>query len=259
MLLLADEPTGNLDEATADDVLALTRDLVARTGCGFLMVTHSLHLAGTLDRHVILACGADRMRRALWVLAVLLSHWRRHQMQFATLLIGLIAATALWSGVQAINQQARNAYDRAAATFGGVRTAMLVAPQCGDLPARAVRQTAPRGLAGLAGAGRPRPDQRALGAAARHRAGDAAGDVGNAPRLGAADLSSFVAPPGQTLVARETLNDLQEQEGATPSISNGAKLPPLHVLPQLVPERAGRRYRRGAAAARTSRTRCRGF
>ncbi len=57
LLLLADEPTGNLDETTADDVLALTRDLVARTGCGFLMVTHSLHLAGTLDRHVILHAG----------------------------------------------------------------------------------------------------------------------------------------------------------------------------------------------------------
>src|SRR3954447_23201046 len=57
LLLLADEPTGNLDEATADDVLALTRDLVARTGCGFLMVTHSLHLAGTLDRRVILHAG----------------------------------------------------------------------------------------------------------------------------------------------------------------------------------------------------------
>ena len=56
-LLLADEPTGNLDETTADNVLALTRDLVARTGCGFLMVTHSLHLAGTLDRHVTLHAG----------------------------------------------------------------------------------------------------------------------------------------------------------------------------------------------------------
>ena len=56
-LLLADEPTGNLDEATADDVLALTRDLVARTGCAFLMVTHSLHLAGTLDRHIVLHAG----------------------------------------------------------------------------------------------------------------------------------------------------------------------------------------------------------
>jgi putative ABC transport system ATP-binding protein len=57
LLLLADEPTGNLDEATADDVLALTRDLVARTGCSLLMVTHSLRLAGTLDRHINLTAG----------------------------------------------------------------------------------------------------------------------------------------------------------------------------------------------------------
>ena len=57
LLLLADEPTGNLDEATADDVLALTRDLVARTGCGFLMVTHSARLAATLDRQVTLHAG----------------------------------------------------------------------------------------------------------------------------------------------------------------------------------------------------------
>jgi putative ABC transport system ATP-binding protein len=57
LLLLADEPTGNLDEATADDVLALTRDLVARTGCGFLMVTHSTRLAATLDRQIHLRAG----------------------------------------------------------------------------------------------------------------------------------------------------------------------------------------------------------
>src|SRR3954468_7673376 len=57
LLLLADEPTGNLDEATADDVLALTRDLVERTGCGFLMVTHSARLAATLDRQVTLHAG----------------------------------------------------------------------------------------------------------------------------------------------------------------------------------------------------------
>jgi putative ABC transport system ATP-binding protein len=57
LLLLADEPTGNLDEATADDVLALTRDLVQRTGCGFLMVTHSTRLAATLDRRIHLSAG----------------------------------------------------------------------------------------------------------------------------------------------------------------------------------------------------------
>src|ERR1019366_3587175 len=72
------------------------------------------------------ACGADRMRRVLWILAVLFSHWRPHPMPLAPLLIGLISATALWSGVQALNQQARASYDRAAATFGGARTAALV-------------------------------------------------------------------------------------------------------------------------------------
>jgi putative ABC transport system ATP-binding protein len=57
LLLLADEPTGNLDEATADDVLDLARDLVKRTGCGFLMATHSVRLAATLDRRVHLHAG----------------------------------------------------------------------------------------------------------------------------------------------------------------------------------------------------------
>jgi putative ABC transport system ATP-binding protein len=57
LLLLADEPTGNLDEATADEVLALARDLVTRTGCGFLMVTHSTRLAATLDRQIHLSAG----------------------------------------------------------------------------------------------------------------------------------------------------------------------------------------------------------
>ncbi|AHB48939.1 ABC transporter ATP-binding protein [Hyphomicrobium nitrativorans NL23] len=56
-LLLADEPTGNLDEATGDDVMDLALDLVARTGCGFLMATHSTRLAARLDRRVALASG----------------------------------------------------------------------------------------------------------------------------------------------------------------------------------------------------------
>lgn len=57
LLLLADEPTGNLDEDTADEVLHLARDLVVRTGCDFLMVTHSARLAATLDRQVTLHAG----------------------------------------------------------------------------------------------------------------------------------------------------------------------------------------------------------
>src|SRR3954469_10264217 len=57
LLLLADESTGNLDEDTADEVLRLARDLVARSGCCFLMVTHSARLAASLDRRVNLHAG----------------------------------------------------------------------------------------------------------------------------------------------------------------------------------------------------------
>jgi putative ABC transport system ATP-binding protein len=57
LLLLADEPTGNLDEATADEVLRLALDLVKRTQCGFLMVTHSERMAALLDRRVHLTAG----------------------------------------------------------------------------------------------------------------------------------------------------------------------------------------------------------
>jgi putative ABC transport system ATP-binding protein len=56
-LLLADEPTGNLDEATADEVLALALDLVRSTGCALLMATHSSRLAARLDRQVQLSAG----------------------------------------------------------------------------------------------------------------------------------------------------------------------------------------------------------
>lgn len=56
-LLLADEPTGNLDEATADDVTDIALDLVKRTGCAFLMATHSTRLAARLDRKVRLSAG----------------------------------------------------------------------------------------------------------------------------------------------------------------------------------------------------------
>ncbi|MEL6379553.1 MAG: ABC transporter ATP-binding protein [Pseudomonadota bacterium] len=56
-LILADEPTGNLDEATGDAVLTLTLELARDTQAAFLMVTHSLRLADRLDRRVHLTGG----------------------------------------------------------------------------------------------------------------------------------------------------------------------------------------------------------
>ncbi|WP_276121407.1 ABC transporter ATP-binding protein [Pararhizobium qamdonense] len=56
-LILADEPTGNLDEATGDAVLSLMLELVAQTGAGLLMATHSQRLAGMLDGRMHLHAG----------------------------------------------------------------------------------------------------------------------------------------------------------------------------------------------------------
>ncbi|QJQ97656.1 ABC transporter ATP-binding protein [Halomonas sp. PGE1] len=56
-LLLADEPTGNLDEASAGEVLELLLELVRQAGCALLMVTHSPQVAAPLDRCLVLSRG----------------------------------------------------------------------------------------------------------------------------------------------------------------------------------------------------------
>ncbi|MER2510663.1 MAG: ABC transporter, partial [Amaricoccus sp.] len=49
-LLLADEPTGNLDPETSERVFAVLTDLVRSTGLAALIATHNLELAGRMDR-----------------------------------------------------------------------------------------------------------------------------------------------------------------------------------------------------------------
>ena len=176
------------------------------------------------------------MTRAVWTLAVLLSHWRRHPMQLATLLIGLISATALWSGVQALNQQARSSYDRAAATFGGTRTAALV-----DRDGKTFSQQL---FVELRRAGWPvspvLEGHVQIGGRSFRLLGiepvTLPAEVGNAPAIGRAGLQAFVTPPGEMLVAPEMLTELNLPEGATPMASDGTLLPPLRVQAQLVPD-----------------------
>ena len=59
-LVLADEPTGNLDEANADAVLTLMLDLVATAGAGLLLVTHSQRQAARLNRQMRLVMGQSQ-------------------------------------------------------------------------------------------------------------------------------------------------------------------------------------------------------
>ncbi|MBN8552754.1 MAG: ABC transporter ATP-binding protein [Caulobacterales bacterium] len=49
-LLLADEPTGNLDPTTSQAVFQALHDLVRETGVGALIATHNMELAGHMDR-----------------------------------------------------------------------------------------------------------------------------------------------------------------------------------------------------------------
>ena len=173
------------------------------------------------------------MRRALWILAVLLSHWRRHPMQFATLLVGLISATALWSGVQALNQQARLSYDRAAAALGGARTAMLVSRDGTSFPQqlfvdlrRAGWPVSPvlEGRVQIGGR-----SFRLLGIEPVTLPAEAS----SAPAVGRGGLQAFIMPPGATLVAPETLAELKSAEGTAPG--GDVTLPPLKVAAQLAP------------------------
>ncbi|MFK7879758.1 ABC transporter ATP-binding protein [Roseobacter sp.] len=56
-LLLADEPTGNLDSGTSDQVFETLLELVRETGLSALIATHNLELAARMDRQIRLADG----------------------------------------------------------------------------------------------------------------------------------------------------------------------------------------------------------
>ena len=56
-VLLADEPTGNLDTHTGADILALIRDLHERLGSTVLIVTHDMHVAESCARMIALCDG----------------------------------------------------------------------------------------------------------------------------------------------------------------------------------------------------------
>ncbi len=66
-ILLADEPTGNLDSHTGTDILALVRDLHERLGATILIVTHDLTVADSCPRKITLRDGrvvADQRQAA---------------------------------------------------------------------------------------------------------------------------------------------------------------------------------------------------
>ena len=61
-LILADEPTGNLDSVRSREIVELLREVARERGAGVLLVTHDLEAASLADRHVTLRDG--RLARA---------------------------------------------------------------------------------------------------------------------------------------------------------------------------------------------------
>ena len=98
--------------------------------------------------------------RLIIPMRALLSHWVRRPVQISTLLLGLSLATGLWTGVQAINTEARHSYTQAADQVSGGNIDSLIARDGSMIPVqtfvdlqRAGWRTSPvlEGIATLAG------------------------------------------------------------------------------------------------------------
>ncbi|MEO0426127.1 MAG: FtsX-like permease family protein [Pseudomonadota bacterium] len=169
-------------------------------------------------------------------LRALASHWRRNPVQLAALVAGLAIATALWSGVQALNAEARAAYDRAAETLTG-GAPRLIDPDGGRIDQqtwvalrRAGWPVSPflEGTAEIAGE-RYRivgVDPLSLPASENLELTFDDSDGEGTGQGGGPGLARFTMPPFAALAAPETVAELGG-EGATAALGTGAALPPI--------------------------------
>lgn len=175
------------------------------------------------------------MTQAFWTFVALVSHWRRHALGLATLLVGLAAATALWSGVQAVNSQARMSYDRAARLVGEAGAPAIVSARGGFIAQEhyvALRRAGLKVSPVLEGS------VRIGGEAYRLTGIEPLTRPGRAVLTGldtANDLERFLRAPGQTLIAAETLTALGVVEGERIRTDDGKTLPPAAIANTIAP------------------------
>ncbi len=172
-------------------------------------------------------------------LSALLSHWGSHRLQLFSILTGLWLATALWTGVQALNSQARADYARANAVLAGPMQAQLAARQGERFDQAAYVQLRRKGwpvspiLEGqLRFAGKTPLVARLIGIEPLSL--PPATVVAGQPR-GSFDLGAFIGMPGQAWIAPDTLQRLGLKAGEQALTSDGQRLPPLQVQEQLAP------------------------
>jgi len=172
------------------------------------------------------------------ILKTLLSHWRRKPIQLAALLAGLTIATALWSGVQALNAQAKQSYADAAQMLGGDSVNSLARPDGARFPQEtfgALRRAGwpvapviegririknlPLRVVGIDSLSLPRAAEISTPQAGRDRA------AANDPNA----FQNFLTPPWQSLIAPKTLDLI----GGVTTSDTGATLPPFVVTEQI--------------------------
>jgi len=179
------------------------------------------------------------MRLLSLALLALFSHWRRHRVQCFSIFTGLWLATALWTGVQALNSQARSDYARASAVLAGPLQAQLL-PRTGERFDQALYvqlrrlgwAVAPVLEGRLRLPGEPARSVQLIGIEplSLPPASSIAG-----VQLQAFDLQAFIGTPGQAWVGPDTLRQLDGEPGQPTRDSEGQLLPPLVLQPALAP------------------------
>lgn len=174
--------------------------------------------------------------------AALAGHWRRNPVQFVALLAGLTVATALWSGVQALNGEARQSYAEAAAVLDGDRVPRFEPVEGAgaplDLGLYVRLRRAGWDVSPLI-EGRLRVGARSLRVIGVDPLTMPAGRLSGAlaaAGTGGAGIAAFAAPPWQLLAAAETLEALGLSEGQRPATADGRPLPPVLPASDLPPD-----------------------
>ena len=167
------------------------------------------------------------------LMRALLSHWWRNPLQLITLLAGLALGTALWSGVQAINSEARASYDAAATALGQGQYARITARDGGPIPQetyirlrRAGWLVSPLIEGDLRGV-------RIIGVDPL----TAPGGIGPVAPDGGADLGAFLAGGGQIFGPADTLALLAEtgvQRVVSPDAAPGTAITDIGVAQRLL-------------------------
>jgi putative ABC transport system permease protein len=173
-----------------------------------------------------------------WTLRALLSHWRKHPVQLFSVFTGLWLATALLTGVLALNGQARQSYAQASQVIGGQPQAGLVAREGGRFSQASFVElrrlgwpVSPslQGRVQLAG-GEQRLDVMGIEPLSLPSGAELAGEV---PALD--DITAFIGDPGRTWVSAQTLREHGWQAGQQPRSEAGLSLPPLQLRDGMAP------------------------